>query len=96
MSQGGKLITCDVDATTGKIAREYWNKSHHGKKIFLEIGPALNTPPHRVKAPERDGTGSSHAFLEASRIPASPRTLTAFLRRVLGSAVARPRAPYSR
>ncbi len=43
MPQGGKLITCDVDKTATKIAREHWNQSHHGKKIFLELGPALNT-----------------------------------------------------
>lgn len=43
MPQGGKLITCDVDKTVTKIAREHWNQSHHGKKIFLELGPALGT-----------------------------------------------------
>ncbi len=43
MPQGGKLITCDVDESAAKIAREHWKQSHHGKKIVFEIGPALDT-----------------------------------------------------
>src|SRR5437870_215977 len=29
----GQLITCDVDAETTKIAREFWSRSPHGRKI---------------------------------------------------------------
>ncbi len=43
MPQGGQLITCDIDKETTAIAREFWKQSHHGKKIRLEIGPALQT-----------------------------------------------------
>ena len=43
MPQGGRLITCDINETTTKIAREHWKQSHHGKKIIAETGPALQT-----------------------------------------------------
>ncbi len=43
MPQGGRLVTCDIDAKAAAIAREFWKKSHHGKKITLILGPALDT-----------------------------------------------------
>ena len=39
----GKLITCDIDTETTKIAKKYWSRSPHGKKIELKLGPALET-----------------------------------------------------
>lgn len=39
----GELITCDVDPKMTAIAREFWAKSPHGKKIRLILGPALKT-----------------------------------------------------
>lgn len=39
----GQVITCDIDTVTTAIAQKYWNKSPHGHKIKLEIGPALDT-----------------------------------------------------
>lgn len=39
----GELITCDVDEEFTSIARRYWAKSEHGKKIRLELGPAVET-----------------------------------------------------
>jgi caffeoyl-CoA O-methyltransferase len=39
----GKLITCDIDPETTKIAKKYWSRSTHGKKIELKLGPALET-----------------------------------------------------
>ncbi len=43
LPQGGQLITCDVDEKATTIAREFWKQSHHGKKIILKVGPALET-----------------------------------------------------
>ncbi len=40
---GGKLITCDIDPETTRIARSFWAKSPHGKKIELKLGPAVET-----------------------------------------------------
>ncbi len=47
---GGRLITCDIDSVATGIARRFWKKSPHGKKIELRLGPALATLP-RIKGP---------------------------------------------
>jgi caffeoyl-CoA O-methyltransferase len=39
----GELITCDVDPKAEAIARKYFGKSPHGKKIRIAMGPALET-----------------------------------------------------
>ncbi len=39
----GRVITCDIDASTVAIARRYWKKSPHGRKITALIGPATQT-----------------------------------------------------
>ncbi len=43
MPQGGEIITCDIDESAVAIARQFWKKSHHGKKIISRVGPALDT-----------------------------------------------------
>jgi caffeoyl-CoA O-methyltransferase len=43
LPEDGELITCDVDPEATAIARAHWEKSPHGKKIRLELGPALET-----------------------------------------------------
>src|SRR5207245_2717217 len=37
----GTLITCDLDPVATEIARKYWSKSPHGRKIQLKLGPSL-------------------------------------------------------
>lgn len=39
----GELVTCDVDPKATAIAKRYWNRSPHGRKIVLKLGPALDT-----------------------------------------------------
>jgi caffeoyl-CoA O-methyltransferase len=39
----GKLITCDVDAETSAVARGFFDRSPHGRKIEIRLGPALET-----------------------------------------------------
>jgi caffeoyl-CoA O-methyltransferase len=39
----GELITCDVDPVATKMAREFFDRSPHGKKIRIVLGPALET-----------------------------------------------------
>jgi caffeoyl-CoA O-methyltransferase len=41
--EDGEVVTCDIDADTTAIAKRNWDKSPHGKKIRLEIGPAIQT-----------------------------------------------------
>ena len=42
---GGRLITCDVDPQATRIARRFWGRSPHGRKIRFLIGHALETLP---------------------------------------------------
>jgi caffeoyl-CoA O-methyltransferase len=39
----GELITCDVDPKAEEMAKRYFAQSPHGKKIRVEMGPALET-----------------------------------------------------
>jgi len=39
----GELITCDVSRTTTALAEKYWARSPHGRKIHLQLAPALET-----------------------------------------------------
>jgi caffeoyl-CoA O-methyltransferase len=43
LPEGGELITCDVDPRAEKVARKYHDKSSHGRKIRIAMGPALET-----------------------------------------------------
>lgn len=45
LPKDGTLVTCDVDGETTVMARRFWARSPHGKKIELHIGPALETLP---------------------------------------------------
>jgi predicted O-methyltransferase YrrM len=39
----GRIVTCDVDPHATAVARKYWARSPHGRKITLELAPALET-----------------------------------------------------
>ncbi len=39
----GELITCDIDQNAEAVAREFFARSPHGRKIQLRMGPALET-----------------------------------------------------
>lgn len=41
----GELITCDIDPEATAIAQRFWDRSPHGRKIQLRLGPALDTLP---------------------------------------------------
>ncbi|MCX9011572.1 MAG: class I SAM-dependent methyltransferase [Candidatus Methanoperedens sp.] len=43
LPEDGKLITCDIDPQVTEIAKKYWSRSPHGKKIELRLGYALET-----------------------------------------------------
>ena len=43
LPEDGTIITCDVDPEATGIAREFWARSPHGRKIDLRLGPALET-----------------------------------------------------
>jgi caffeoyl-CoA O-methyltransferase len=39
----GVLVTCDIDPKAAKMARQYFARSPHGRKIELRLGEALET-----------------------------------------------------
>jgi caffeoyl-CoA O-methyltransferase len=39
----GRLVTCDVDEAVTAIARDFFDRSGHGHKIEIRLGPALET-----------------------------------------------------
>ena len=43
LSADGRLITCDIDPETTRIAKAYWAQSPHGRKIELRLGFAVET-----------------------------------------------------
>lgn len=43
LAEDGQLITCEIDGKSAEIARRFWQKSPHGQKITLKMGPALET-----------------------------------------------------
>ena len=40
---GGRLVACDIDAETTRIARRYWQEAGVGDKVELRLGPAIRT-----------------------------------------------------
>ena len=39
----GELLTCDIDPIATSVARAFFDRSPHGKKIRILLGPALET-----------------------------------------------------
>jgi caffeoyl-CoA O-methyltransferase len=39
----GTVLTCEIDPDSAAFARRFWDKSPHGKKIEVRVGPALET-----------------------------------------------------
>jgi len=45
LPEDGELFTCDINPESLAMARRYFEKSKHGKKIKIVEGPALETIP---------------------------------------------------
>lgn len=43
LPDGGTVLTCEIDPESATFARRFWDKSPHGKKIEVRVGPALET-----------------------------------------------------
>ncbi len=61
LPEDGELITCDVDPKAEEMARRYFARSPHGKKITVRMGPALETI--RTLSPPID-----FVFLDADKV----------------------------
>jgi caffeoyl-CoA O-methyltransferase len=43
LPEDGSIVTCDIDPKATAIARSFWERSPHGRKIRLQLAPALDT-----------------------------------------------------
>ena len=43
LPSNGQVVTLDISPETTTIAKEFWARSQHGKKILSLLGPALDT-----------------------------------------------------
>lgn len=43
LSEGGRLVTCDVDEETSAMARRYWRRAGVADRIELRLAPAIET-----------------------------------------------------
>ena len=43
LPEDGELISCDMNEATSRIAQSFFDRSRHGKKITIRLGPALKT-----------------------------------------------------
>jgi predicted O-methyltransferase YrrM len=43
LPEDGSVLTCEIDPESAAFARRFWDKSPHGKKIEVRVGPALET-----------------------------------------------------
>ena len=43
LPEDGTLTTCDIDPKAESVARRYFARSPHGRKITIRMGPALET-----------------------------------------------------
>lgn len=43
LPEDGELITCEIDDTNATLARAFMDRSPHGSRIRIRLGPALDT-----------------------------------------------------
>ena len=43
LSEGGRIITCEIDPKAQKVAQAAFDKSPYGHRVELRMGPALDT-----------------------------------------------------
>lgn len=43
LPEGSEIISCEINAETAAIARSFFDRSPHGGKITIKLGPALAT-----------------------------------------------------
>ena len=54
LPQDGSVVTCELDSTHADIAAGFFQRSPHGAKISLRLGPALETLARLPAAPPLD------------------------------------------
>ncbi len=59
----GTLVTCDIDPVATAVAQRYFDRSPHGPKIELRMGPAIET----IQAMAAQGETLDLVFLDADK-----------------------------
>jgi caffeoyl-CoA O-methyltransferase len=59
----GTLVTCDIDPVATTVAQKYFERSPHGPKIELRLGPAIET----IRALAAAGDRFDLLFLDADK-----------------------------
>lgn len=62
-AEGGRVITCDIDPVATDLAKTFWERSAHGNKIELRLGPALDS----LTALAKDAEPVDLAFIDADK-----------------------------
>src|SRR6266849_10373334 len=47
LPEGGRIDTCELDPERAAVAQRYFDRSPHGSRITLHLGPALETIARR-------------------------------------------------
>ncbi len=63
VSEAGRVITCDIDPIATDLAKTFWDRSAHGHKIDLRLGPALDT----LQTLAKDQDPIDLAFIDADK-----------------------------
>ena len=61
----GKVITCDIDETTAKVAQQFWEQAGVAHKIDLRLGPAVQTLDELLT--QRQADTFDFAFIDADK-----------------------------
>ena len=61
----GKMISCEIDPFLAEFSRPYFDRSPHGGKIDVRIGPALETM--RAYDAQAEGGGCDMIFIDADK-----------------------------
>src|SRR3989475_10373515 len=80
LPDGGTVLTCEIDPESAAFARRYWDKSPHGRKIEVRVGPALETlrsltGPFDVIFIDADKANYVNYYRRGERVTAPPRVL---------------------
>lgn len=62
LPQNGRLVTCEIKPEHADIARSFFDRSRHGRKIKIHLGPALKTLADLPRAARFD-----FVFLDADK-----------------------------
>lgn len=65
LSAEGKLITCDIDEATSKLAQDFWHKAGLTQQIELKLGPARATLEDLIQTGYQDSF--DFAFIDADK-----------------------------